>query len=1469
MGHVCQAWLHCHEQFALTSYLLDPDHDSKVISTPNPLPNFPSAGSYAGTTNQSSVAKDALLLDFCISQLAATIDALATYSAKPQDASADMIRLLTNFCLVATDLSCLLGFQDVHRLEMLSQQTQKVSDIVTGLVASTDFDEKNIKVMLEVFSAYAPAVPAIFCTAFPSQIVKSTSKFAKILFSSLEDRHNSGKGDGLDDDLDIMDVDSGMESQASHHGGALEAPHIARTELATKNDSQSIQSSTMLSVRFYALLEEGLDSVDSQCLPTSFVNYLISLPPSEILACARMLVPVLNSGVLVTADDTENLFEYFGINYLESYEYERCEVAIDFCIEVMTSLAASWTNPSNATLFERALDIYEWLVNKALPNRILSPNGQVRLADLLVKLMGVKAGYGTDESIRAVQEANLPSVRTTLFSILKLGEIPVKDHVIASIPNMFSSFVLGTHEEIFTDVHASLPKDVSWPEGMAIRLLAFARLGSQWHTLLRLCVYNIFETAGALPASSAHAKACTTRITQALSLHDSRALFKLFVSQLLFTWLMEKPLQNIPFQTFNYSTLAQLLDDNKEEITAQISMRQKDEDLDRLASLLKTTPQQLVMSSIAKVTAYCLTSDFKDETSNSSERNIREKKIRGLFSKDTFINSVSECFPRILGEMLLSMLPEAGLGKVFQKRADLQYSFEILNTIHQISSSDFNLPPGQQPRFKSRAVIGGIERLCKRVSVEFTNLWKPPVLVYVLRSLFDGIDPALGSLHACSIIRQVRVVLCLAGEAALQGYPLEMLLQALRPFLTDHHCAVDTLGIVHYLFARGKSSLMDRPQFLASIALLILLSLRDFLRSAQESTTQESQHKATMSRAQSFHNWFCSYLNEFPVDAVSEDLQRPFRAMLHAACQIRRMGNATKGTAESDLLRELLDDENRLNSLVDRPSRDNALHMLCRDFEMPETSSQELFAADTDATVYCKAVLQTCRRIQVSHKFLLWSARLLGRTFASQGQIENCILSDQDPLTPTSSGGVGLSGSKIAIVKALLDLFQSNRRRHVSYAEKTVRSVYTRFRQRRDPSEAVAFEQLIPAHLHQALNYPVRDDLGITRGALNWTQIKESIRGSFPKPPQVSAQTWIEGLTVALAHVASDDAILGALPPVLSCSGDLSERIFPYVLHEVLLLERGKNEKIRQELSKLCEKWFKQNSKDVVMHIRFLLQGLLYLRAQPIPAEETPVARDQWLDIDYLAASEAASNCGMYNTALLFAEIAASVETGRSRRSSAARTTIPSDLLVEVYKNIDDPDAFYGVEQQPSLDTMMMRAEHEGDGFRSLLYGGARLDSQLRRAIGSEVTDYQSVVRALNRLNVHSVTQALVMSRQGHAMDDATATSLLNTSRKLEQWDIRPPDIPDSPTATLFKAFQSLNTGNDRDIGLTGLDSNLVECMRYITSEAPSASLFHSAVRDLGALTEVNDVLTAGGYDGLREVWSNMQSRQRWMAWGQ
>jgi ataxia telangiectasia mutated family protein len=290
-------------------------------------------------------------------------------------------------------------------------------------------------------------------------------------------------------------------------------------------------------------------------------------------------------------------------------------------------------------------------------------------------------------------------------------------------------------------------------------------------------------------------------------------------------------------------------------------------------------------------------------------------------------------------------------------------------------------------------------------------------------------------------------------------------------------------------------------------------------------------------------------------------------------------------------------------------------------------------------------------------------------------------------------------------------------------------------------------------------------------------------------------------------------------------------------------------------------------------HVRILIQAILYLRSQPVPKEVTRVDRDQWLDIDYLKASQAASSCGMYRSALLFAETSSGQPTIKhSSRRSFVLVEAPKlsvNLQLAIYKNLDEPDSFYGVEQGSNLLSVLDRLEYEGDGVKSLLFRGARLDSQMRRLDAFKPSDSRGTVKSLIMLNMNSVTHSLLSNNQFRDIGDDVVESTLHTARKLGQWDIKAPETNHTESSTLFKAFQGLHFAQSATEAKENFERQLLATMSFLSGQSDSTVPAKVRLRTLGALTEADEVIRAERSEHLLDTWDRMKSREKWMRAGE
>ncbi|OCK80454.1 hypothetical protein K432DRAFT_425753 [Lepidopterella palustris CBS 459.81] len=1466
LGSVGRAWQHTRYHRKLTHYILLSDdamsfqadmEEERIIPDPS--------SSHSG---QRPMVFEARVLDFCVSELDKVRQRWKEWSTEnPQSITPDMIRVISNCCFVASALSYVGAMTNSRRADKLETILEAITTTFCGFLSRREIEQYKVDAVLEVFAQNLPGVrylKSLDQRSFKELgVLRMAAKFSR----TLEDRRISKESFYAEDD-DLMDIDPAFNSQNQLSPGAFKQDiDVPRHDLIAQSDTASFRSSCAAYIKLISCIAESYNhDEESVKIPPAFVAYLESISVSDLLYCRQFVKALLSGPIQLTKASCQSLCNHMGEELLAPPNVQLSEVANGLLLEVIIGTAPMWTDstvtdPETRQLQKDVEDFYEWYIRKWESEDRLwrkSTNLQIRLADLLYCLLKLRPDFG--------QSLKLPSVRESLFRLLSDGDIVVKYHIAERLPAMFDDFILSKHDTIFDGVHSSLPNNPDWVEGIAIRLLVFSRLGSAWHTLLRRCVNYLFETAGLVEHAIGHATRCVSSISKALNLEGSQALFRIFAPQMIFSLLGEnKRFSGIPFSIFGYPTLLDLLRDVEAEAIGQAMMTGKEDELEFLAGLLEVPLHEALNKNFLQSAAYSIAWDTCKGNGRNQEIPSNDLRLRKLLG-DQYAQRIYPYFPHIMGAFLQMITNEERLDKALSRKPAFSKATEALKEMNGISHSTSVLPMGIEPCFTAKYLPDQIERLCRRVSCDPATFWTPEYFVLVMRTLLGRIHPALGSLHACSIIRKIRVLVALAGEIAFDGYPLQMTLQSLRPYLTDVQCADDTLGIMQYLFEHGKSFLYSNLSFVTGIGLSIFISLRVFLGSPQESTTQESQHTATMNKAQIFHSWFRAYLEDYACSVSGKAIRsshiKAFKSIIDAASQIRAEGNATKGTAESKLLLDLLDDDRSGRKLLSAPSREVAFNLLCHHFQPSISVHDDILGLDVQAALYAPQVWQSCQRSGIGDGYLLWAARVLGRTFGAHGELhhslQNISRKSRDTYTLVSSRA---RNSRAAIVQCLSELLLSDNRKEVGLAEESIRLMIAQFTK---DDELVELEQTLPGYIVLSLSLKMPDE---ARDSPRVSHEDVKIR-AFPKY-RSDVSSWIRNLAVTLCRIGHQDPVLGSIPQILLGIDGLAERVFPYVVHLVLHKEFDGQRTVRNIMSEAIHSWFEECDLASVSYVRILIGVILYLRTQPAPKEVTRADRDRWLEIDYLEATEAAMTCGLYTSALLFAETYSALPVRRSRRSSMPTPKLPTELQFAIYKNLDEPDSFYGVERESSLSSVLDRLDYEADGVKSLLFRGALMDSQMRRSSSISTADSRGMVKSLIMLNMNTVTHSLISSDQFREAGNDVVSSTLHTARKLEQWDIRAPEANNTEASTIFKAFQGLHYSSDAIRAREHLDRQFLTTMRDFVGPKICSQPLKSALRTLAVLTEIDEIVTSSDPGQLHDAWKQAQSRESWMQSGQ
>ena len=218
--------------------------------------------------------------------------------------------------------------------------------------------------------------------------------------------------------------------------------------------------------------------------------------------------------------------------------------------------------------------------------------------------------------------------------------------------------------------------------------------------------------------------------------------------------------------------------------------------------------------------------------------------------------------------------------------------------------------------------------------------------------------------------------------------------------------------------------------------------------------------------------------------------------------------------------------------------------------------------------------------------------------------------------------------------------------------------------------------------------------------------------------------------------------------------------------------------------------------------------------------------------------------------------------TRSSRRSSAIREVENSDeILLGVFENIDDPDAYYGLTQDASLSTVLARLEYENDGAKSLAFRGAKYDSNLRCRDPESGRDGRALIKALSDVGLSGLSNSLLQTQQSLGGSSTTQDGTFTTARRLEMWNLPVPSNNQNWSATVYKAYQSLHQASDiqsvRDVVRDGLSSTV----RHLTNRNLNASSMRLQLGALAALTELDDMVNVADIQELRGLLGIFEQR--------
>ncbi|KAI6359908.1 hypothetical protein MCOR25_006898 [Pyricularia grisea] len=1451
-GPVYQYWSQQRDDHDFISYLLLSESTSTYVRSKSPKPQAYTSGSEEArhiTDAADANAARKLIAELLQPKLINSIMMAETWTQSKAKVSTDRLKSVLQCALVSLMIMPELDQMKISLSREVETTAQSLVEILLDLIMTADDTQDFSNMCFQSITGLLPRLCSQDLIRFRQQNQPLLAFFAR-LASMLDEKSSQPRSSS---GVDLMDIDDEFESQQSQTRSISKAVSFPRSDLGLKYSHEGFYADIRMRLRLLPFFLDDEEHIG--ILPTDFVGTIVQLPEEGFLYSTRLLKECLRADFTIRTADASRIIETIGSVIGE--DNAACEVVLGVCIDMIELLIPVWSDDQE--LSGPIGDLYLFLVDKGSPSNNLSQRAQARLADLLFTLLEKKPDYGTS--------LNYKSCRSSLFSLIKEGALWLKFNIGSKLPKIFELYVFKVHDELFLDILDCLPTDSDHREGIAFRLYLLAEIARQWPTTLRRGIYTIFETSGHILSSVYHAQRCLSGVADYLDLESPKELFRLFTPQLLYTWLESSTLETIPYGIFGFSSLDELLKQAKPEAISLMMMRGQEKQAADLVQALRTTTAKLIQENFARVMAYSVAHDICGQKSSNRDKHVTSESIvKRIMGKELFYQHVNLEFVDIIGILFDIIDQEDPIeAKCFAKNPSLKYAADISAKIKGFGHSEVILPPNQQPLFRARHLTQELEHICGRTQHELQSLWSSALVVSVCRKLLNSIQPAMGPLHACAVIRKVRILVCLAGDHAVSSYPVEMILHSIRPYIGDPECADDALGITRYLISSGANHLARVPAFLAGYALSTLASLRLFLESSQSSTTQESQFKATKSNAQTFHQWFTEFLTSYESANFRNESQRQaFRRITKAAAQIGTSGNAEKETHESSLLLEILKDGANRHRLLNQSSRDLALAMLCGDFKPPPPGPKDVIDTDDGAIKHSTMVWESCKAQSLHTNYLTWAGRVVGKSFAASGEIQEKLLRESRLADYAKLAGRDL-GSEEGILEAIEALITDRDCATAGLAEAALRKIVTETTAAQDNSLSMACQHSLSEAVHASSDWTP-----YSIPPSEYIEVSQMTEAELFSRGRIDTLDWSQLMAVFLAKSVPNYTILAQLPPLLLKSKSFADQVFPFIVHLVLFLQLDTQQTVRRKLSDSLRDWLVMDTPLARDNIKLLINTVLFLRTQPLPSESSIADRSTWLDIDLAGLSTAATRCGMYKVALVFAEIAFSEASQKtSRRSSAARdldTTDSTEILLEIFENIDDPDAYYGLPQISNLDNVLSRLEYEKDGMKSLAFRGAQLDDHVRRRDQSATKDGQSMVRTLGELGLSGLAHSLLQTQQGLDGQSSGIGSTFETARRLAIWNLPVPPNQDHRAVAMYKAYQSIHQATDLTSAQQAVHQGLASTIRYLTRGSLKAFHLRQHLGALAALTEIDESLTI--HDSVDALYRRFEGRSEWMMSG-
>ncbi|BEI92084.1 uncharacterized protein CcaverHIS019_0409040 [Cutaneotrichosporon cavernicola] len=328
-----------------------------------------------------------------------------------------------------------------------------------------------------------------------------------------------------------------------------------------------------------------------------------------------------------------------------------------------------------------------------------------------------------------------------------------------------------------------------------------------------------------------------------------------------------------------------------------------------------------------------------------------------------------------------------------------------------------------------------------------------------------------------------------------------------------------------------------------------------------------------------------------------------------------------------------------------------------------------------------------------------------------------------------------------------------------------------------------------------------------------------------------SHEVWAKDLAIMLGALASTtDKFYACLQPMLSAPGKAAILLPPFLVQAVL--QCGDHDVAAKRAATLSDHFSQvlQFPTASLQTVEAIIQIVLHLRNFRPSYATGELSHNHWLRIDPLVLSEAAGKCGAFASSLLFLEMAKDRDDIGNQDLDLSDTRVQK-IMYDIYSNVEDPDGFYGIQNNNVMDSLHRRLDHEEQPLRAMGYNLAEVE-----ATQSQATMAAPLIAALSNLHdlgfdtlAGSVMKSLKARREVQADSDPF---FLELAWRMGDWDVPVTnDLAATSAGRFYSALRAVHRERDYEVA------------RRTVSEAIRAEMAHLQKIGVERMTEIKKVV--------------------------